>query len=252
MVIVSNKPAIPKFSNSESISSISSLLTSASLDASISHSPAASSPHHSSLHSTGSTKTTTTTTTATTPVTQDPILKQPGLLFILRSDLQNLVKNNQSAKDLIKQSSNLILILQRIRTSPVVYYKKYQHNKELVKFLNLFGDENQPLPSGWEMKYEKNNKVFFVDHNSRSTTFIDPRLPLLTASVASSHITTITQITPTNTVPEAIQTSDTNMSSNTLNSSKVYKLSSSVPLVQDQSLTGLHYFTQFSALKVVL
>ena len=162
----------------------------------------------------------------------DPTLKQPGLLFILRPDLQVLVKNNLSAKDLIKQSSNLILILQRIRTNPAVYYKKYQHNKELVKFLNFFSDQNLPLPTGWEMKYEKNNKVFFVDHNSRSTTFIDPRLPLLSitaniisnvspsvSSTGSSHVTTITQISST--IAESNQ------------NSKIFTLSTTMPNVQE-------------------
>jgi hypothetical protein len=106
------------------------------------------------------------------------IIKQPGAQFIMRDDLHRLIKHHVQAKELVKQSVNLINILQKIRANPIVYYKKYQHNKELVKFLNYFSDTTQPLPSGWEMKYEKNNKIFFVDHNSRSTTFIDPRLPL--------------------------------------------------------------------------
>ncbi|CAF0857734.1 unnamed protein product [Brachionus calyciflorus] len=132
------------------------------------------------------------------PNTSDQLLKQPGALFILRQDLQSLIKRNQSAKDLLKQSSYLIQILQKIRANPSVYYKKYQHNKELVKFLNMFSDPNMPLPAGWETKYEKNNKVFFVDHNSRSTTFIDPRLPLY--NMSSSHITTITTLTSPSTL----------------------------------------------------
>ena len=122
--------------------------------------------------------------------------------------------------------------MQRIRTNPAVYYKKYQHNKELVKFLNFFSDQNLPLPAGWEMKYEKNNKVFFVDHNSRSTTFIDPRLPLLSitaniisnvspsvSSTGSSHVTTITQISST--IAESNQ------------NSKIFTLSTTMPNVQE-------------------
>jgi E3 ubiquitin-protein ligase HECW2 len=31
---------------------------------------------------------------------------------------------------------------------------------------------------GWESKIDKTGKQFFIDHTSRSTTFIDPRLPL--------------------------------------------------------------------------
>ena len=137
----------------------------------------------------------------------EALLKQPGAVFVLRQDLHHLVKQNPPAKDLIKTSSTLIGILQKIRANPATYYKKYQHNKELVKFLNLFSDASQPLPSGWEMKYEKNNKIFFVDHNSRSTTFIDPRLPL-GPNTPTHHITTITTITPPSTLPRNQTSSD--------------------------------------------
>lgn len=110
----------------------------------------------------------------------DPLLRQPGAQFILRGDLLTLIKKNAEAKELVKTSSTLATILQRIRLNPSVYYKKYQHNKDLVRFLNLFANREQPMPPGWEIKceFEKSDKVFFVDHNSRSTTFIDPRLPL--------------------------------------------------------------------------
>lgn len=122
----------------------------------------------------------------------DQLLKQPGVQFILREDLSTLIKRNQQAKDLLKQSTTLIPILHKIRANPTVYYKKYQHNKELVRLLNTFSDANLPFPPGWESRCES-NKVFFVDHNSRSTTFIDPRLPLINGS---GHITTITTLTP--------------------------------------------------------
>lgn len=32
--------------------------------------------------------------------------------------------------------------------------------------------------TGWETKRDRSNKVFFIDHITRSTTYIDPRLPL--------------------------------------------------------------------------
>lgn len=34
-----------------------------------------------------------------------------------------------------------------------------------------------PLPSGWEMRLTKNARVYFVDHNTKTTTWDDPRLP---------------------------------------------------------------------------
>ncbi|KAG0700134.1 hypothetical protein DFH29DRAFT_933710 [Suillus ampliporus] len=34
-----------------------------------------------------------------------------------------------------------------------------------------------PLPSGWEMRLTSTGRVYFVDHNTRTTTWDDPRLP---------------------------------------------------------------------------
>ena len=72
----------------------------------------------------------------------------------------------------------------------------------------MFTDKRQPLPEGWEMKFEKSSKIFFVDHSSRSTTYIDPRLPAMSEPLLTNlqqglvvaqkvpHITTITRLTP--------------------------------------------------------
>jgi len=159
---------------------------------------------------------------ASTEMTTEMLLRQPGALFILRPDLQHLIKQTAEASTFIKENNNLFSILHKIRTNPAVYYKKYQHNKELVKFLNMFSDDKQPLPTGWEMKYEKNNKVFFVDHSSRSTTYIDPRLPTAQKPL---HITTITRITPkpststttTTTTPEAVDSNEEPLARTTSN-----------------------------------
>ncbi|EJU05358.1 HECT-domain-containing protein [Dacryopinax primogenitus] len=34
-----------------------------------------------------------------------------------------------------------------------------------------------PLPSGWEMRLTASNRIYFVDHNTKTTTWDDPRLP---------------------------------------------------------------------------
>ncbi|KAG7869242.1 hypothetical protein KL918_000787 [Ogataea parapolymorpha] len=34
-----------------------------------------------------------------------------------------------------------------------------------------------PLPSGWEMRLANTSRVYFVDHNTKTTTWDDPRLP---------------------------------------------------------------------------
>lgn len=35
--------------------------------------------------------------------------------------------------------------------------------------------QEDPLPEGWEMRYTNEGVRYFVDHNTRSTTFQDPR-----------------------------------------------------------------------------
>ena len=35
---------------------------------------------------------------------------------------------------------------------------------------------DNPLPAGWEVKYTKEGKKFFVDHNTQSTFWTDPRV----------------------------------------------------------------------------
>jgi len=35
--------------------------------------------------------------------------------------------------------------------------------------------QEDPLPEGWEMRYTADGVRYFVDHNTRSTTFQDPR-----------------------------------------------------------------------------
>ncbi|CAF0994363.1 unnamed protein product [Didymodactylos carnosus] len=99
----------------------------------------------------------------------------PALKFLCRQDFYSFIKTRTEAKQMI-QSTSLADILQRIRTDPNMF-KKYQHNKELVRFLNLFADPSKSLPSGWEYKIDDSGKIFFVDHAARSTTYIDPRLP---------------------------------------------------------------------------
>ncbi|CAF1234978.1 unnamed protein product [Rotaria magnacalcarata] len=107
--------------------------------------------------------------------TEDYVRTTPALKFICRSDFYQLFKTHREARQMTK-SDSLAGILQRIRHDPLLF-KRYQHNKELVRFLNLFSDPTRTLPSRWDVKHDDSGKVFFVDHNTRSTTYIDPRLP---------------------------------------------------------------------------
>ncbi|XP_054643554.1 membrane-associated guanylate kinase, WW and PDZ domain-containing protein 3a isoform X2 [Dunckerocampus dactyliophorus] len=37
-------------------------------------------------------------------------------------------------------------------------------------------DNQEPLPKNWEMAYTETGMVYFIDHNSKTTTWLDPRL----------------------------------------------------------------------------
>ncbi|KAG8832004.1 hypothetical protein FRC17_002223, partial [Serendipita sp. 399] len=45
--------------------------------------------------------------------------------------------------------------------------------------VSLPNPEMGPLPSGWEAKLTPQGKVYFVDHNTRTTSWEDPRMPSL-------------------------------------------------------------------------
>lgn len=44
---------------------------------------------------------------------------------------------------------------------------------------------------GWESKRDHSNKTFFIDHTTRSTTYIDPRLPLTIPEVYPHNVSAI-------------------------------------------------------------
>ncbi|XP_068162829.1 membrane-associated guanylate kinase, WW and PDZ domain-containing protein 3a isoform X3 [Antennarius striatus] len=41
---------------------------------------------------------------------------------------------------------------------------------------NSQDDNQEPLPKNWEMAYTETGMVYFIDHNSKTTTWLDPRL----------------------------------------------------------------------------
>lgn len=112
------------------------------------------------------------------------ILDVPAVRFLLRSDFFNVLHLNDDALMQYNGSPTLKHMVTKIRresqqTPPVtVSFERYQHNRDLVSLVNKFADTRKPLPRGWESKRDRSNKMFFIDHTTRSTTYIDPRLPL--------------------------------------------------------------------------
>lgn len=124
--------------------------------------------------------------TTTSPTTTNPLTPQtPALRFLLRSDFFNLMHLNDEALNQYNTSTSLKHMITRIRRDgnnnhgqTNTAFERYQHNRDLVSLVNKFAETNRELPAGWESKIDKNGKPFFIDHTTRSTTFIDPRLPL--------------------------------------------------------------------------
>lgn len=42
------------------------------------------------------------------------------------------------------------------------YFERYQHNRDLVTFLNMFSNKQLELPRGWEMKHDHTGKVCVI------------------------------------------------------------------------------------------
>ncbi|XP_004689693.1 PREDICTED: membrane-associated guanylate kinase, WW and PDZ domain-containing protein 3 [Condylura cristata] len=54
----------------------------------------------------------------------------------------------------------------------------YNQTNSAMDFRNyMIRDENlEPLPANWEMAYTDTGMVYFIDHNTKTTTWLDPRL----------------------------------------------------------------------------
>uniref|UniRef100_A0A674B1D3 HECT-type E3 ubiquitin transferase n=1 Tax=Salmo trutta TaxID=8032 RepID=A0A674B1D3_SALTR len=108
------------------------------------------------------------------------LLQSPSAKFLCSPDFFTMLHSNPSAYRMFTSNTCLKHMISKVRRD-AHHYERYQHNRDLVAFLNMFTNKQLELPRGWEMKHDQTGKPFFVDHNRRSTTFIDPRLPLQSA-----------------------------------------------------------------------
>ncbi|KAM6156357.1 E3 ubiquitin-protein ligase HECW1 isoform 1-T1 [Erethizon dorsatum] len=105
------------------------------------------------------------------------LLQSPAVKFITNPEFFTVLHANYSAYRVFTSSTCLKHMILKVRRD-ARNFERYQHNRDLVNFINMFADTRLELPRGWEIKTDQQGKSFFVDHNSRATTFIDPRLPL--------------------------------------------------------------------------
>lgn len=57
------------------------------------------------------------------------------------------------------------------------YIRMYGQNASNTTIQQQPVSQLGPLPSGWEMRLTNTARVYFVDHNTKTTTWDDPRLP---------------------------------------------------------------------------
>ncbi|XP_043965214.1 E3 ubiquitin-protein ligase HECW2-like isoform X2 [Gambusia affinis] len=105
------------------------------------------------------------------------LLQSPTAKFLTSPDFFTVLHSNPSAYRMFTTNTCLKHMISKVRRD-AHHFERYQHNRDLVAFLNMFANKHLELPRGWEMKHDHSGKPFFVDHNCRATTFIDPRLPV--------------------------------------------------------------------------
>ncbi|XP_044101607.1 E3 ubiquitin-protein ligase HECW1 isoform X3 [Neovison vison] len=105
------------------------------------------------------------------------LLQSPAVKFITNPEFFTVLHANYGAYRVFTSSTCLKHMILKVRRD-ARNFERYQHNRDLVNFINMFADTRLELPRGWEIKTDQQGKSFFVDHNSRATTFIDPRIPL--------------------------------------------------------------------------
>ncbi|XP_041923304.1 E3 ubiquitin-protein ligase HECW1 [Alosa sapidissima] len=115
------------------------------------------------------------------------LLQCPAVKFVTHPEFFTVLHANYGAYRMFTNSTCLKHMILKIRRD-ARNFERYQHNRDLVTFLNKFADTQLELPRGWEIKTDPQGKSFFVDHNNRATTFIDPRIPLQNGRLPS-HLT---------------------------------------------------------------
>ncbi|KAM4836442.1 E3 ubiquitin-protein ligase HECW2 [Thomomys bottae] len=115
------------------------------------------------------------------------LLQSPPVKFLISPEFFTVLHSNPSAYRMFTNNTCLKHMISKVRRD-THHFERYQHNRDLVGFLNMFANKQLELPRGWEMKHDHQGKAFFVDHNSRTTTFIDPRLPLQSSRPTSALV----------------------------------------------------------------
>ncbi|CAB3402541.1 unnamed protein product [Caenorhabditis bovis] len=93
--------------------------------------------------------------------------------FFQKSDFVVLLHENQKALDIYNSSSVVRHAVQRIQ-SHLDLPQKFEKNPKFVMFFNSFADQSEPMPKGWDAI--EGDTPIFVNHSSKITSFLDPRV----------------------------------------------------------------------------
>jgi len=102
-----------------------------------------------------------------------------------RSQIEDLSKERD---DLRQQLHAALLRPARSSASADTEAEEEMLNNIAAEREPVMSYEDIPLPDGWEVRFTNAGVQFFVDHNTRTTTWDDPRIPLHAAHVTPTEV----------------------------------------------------------------
>ncbi|KAK2095925.1 E3 ubiquitin-protein ligase HW1 [Saguinus oedipus] len=85
------------------------------------------------------------------------LLQSPAVKFITNPEFFTVLHANYSAYRVFTSSTCLKHMILKVRRD-ARNFERYQHNRDLVNFINMFADTRLELPRGWEIKTDQQGK----------------------------------------------------------------------------------------------
>lgn len=116
-----------------------------------------------------------------------PMVRFPGVDLAAPRVNTSALSSPQSAYRMFTNNTCLKHMITKVRRD-THHFERYQHNRDLVGFLNMFANKQLELPRGWEMKHDHQGKVMGTAAGKllASAGLLGPRLmflPFLTHGV---------------------------------------------------------------------
>jgi hypothetical protein len=112
------------------------------------------------------------------------IYHQQVMTILTNSDFFKKLDENPIARDFFLNNQTVKHIIKRIRDDNS-FFIKYQHNQEIVKFVNLFisgstsdSDDSSTsgLPDGWKQMSDNKKRAVYLNTNKKFTTYYHPNI----------------------------------------------------------------------------